>query len=132
MISYSEILVHNINISLQEHQKKISIYKKKFARKQEPAVYGVKQIQDMKKLEQESGVMQPDIQYMNNYSESTSRMKCFSNITGGDFLFDEPETTTENYHHCDANQYEFFLDHITGESDERCESNDQQKNGFNN
>ena len=135
LISYSEILIHNINVSLQEHQKKISIYKKKFARKQEPAVFGVKQAQDTtKKLEEETGVLQPEIQYMNNYSESASRMKCFTDITGGDFLLDEEldgDMNEESYNHCDANQYEYFLDQLTGEQDERLESNEQSKVPFN-
>lgn len=32
-IAYGDLLIHNVNISLQEHQKKLAMYKKRFSRK---------------------------------------------------------------------------------------------------
>ena len=75
--SYSELLIHNVNISLQEHQKKLAMYKKRFTRKPESVLPGVKQVFDVKKIEAETGILLPELQYMNFYQEQASRLKCF-------------------------------------------------------
>jgi hypothetical protein len=66
-IIYSDLLIHNVNISLQEHQKKLAMYKKRFSRKQDTVLPGVKQVYDVKKIEAETGVLQPELQYVNSY-----------------------------------------------------------------
>jgi hypothetical protein len=55
-VSYSEVVVHCINVSLQEQQKKLSMYHKKIEKKS-----GLKaKIEDTQKFA-------PDFQYMNIY-----------------------------------------------------------------
>jgi len=133
-ISYSDLLIHNVNISLQEHQKKTAMYKKRFTRKQDTVLPGVKPVLDVKKIEVETGVLQPELQYMNNYQEQVSRMKCFSDITDDNSLFsteceEEEECAENSYYHCDASQYEFYLHDIT--SDQEDEACDLEQAGFN-
>jgi len=117
-ISYSDLLIHNVNISLQEHQKKLAMYKKRFSRKPDTGLPGVKQVFDVKKIEAETGVLQPELQYMNFYQGQASRMKCFSDIADDNSLFtaegeEEEECAGNSYYHCDASQYEFYLHDIT-------------------
>jgi hypothetical protein len=53
---HSEMLVHNINVSLQEYQKKFAMYHKKFVKKQD------------KQSKMDIGAnIAPDFQYMNVY-----------------------------------------------------------------
>jgi len=102
------------------------MYKKRFTRKQDTPITGVKPVLDVKKLEVETGVLQPELQYMNFYQEQVSRMKCFSDITDDNSLFtneseEEEECTENSYYHCDASQYEFYLHDMTNEQeDEAC------------
>lgn len=83
---YSEVLIHCINVSLQEHQKKLFVFQKKTNKKSQ------------------YGIQSPELQYMNNYQSTTSRLNCFKTITD---QFCDPE---ECYHHGDAGDYESYLD----------------------
>ena len=38
-------------------------------------------IADIDEIEAETGILQPELQYMNNYQGQASRMKCFADIT---------------------------------------------------
>ena len=124
-IAYGDILIHNVNISLQEHQKKLAMYKKRFGSKQESVLPGAKSAIDVNMIEAETGVLQPELQYMNNYEGQASRMKCFADITEDDSLFtssdEEEELTGSGYYHCDAAQYEFNLHETTNELEDACD-----------
>ena len=62
-IIYGDILVHNINVSVQEYQKKLKMYQKKISKKYSECVY------------------QPEVQYQNIYNKTAKRMGCFKDIT---------------------------------------------------
>lgn len=78
-------------------------------------------------IEAETGVLQPELQYMNNYQGQASRMKCFADITEDESLFtseseEEEEQSGSGYYHCDAAQYEFYLhDTTNGLEYEACD-----------
>ena len=76
------------------------MYKKRF---------GNAVVQDLDTLEAQTGVYQPELQYMNNYQSKAPRMSCFADITESKnsenslFSFDSDEEEEECvYHHCDA------------------------------
>ena len=102
------------------------MYKKRFSRKQDSLLAGAKPAIDVNMIEAETGVLQPELQYMNNYQGQASRMKCFADITEDDSLFtseseEEEELAGSGYYHCDAAQYEFYLhDTTNGLEDEAC------------
>lgn len=62
-IVYSHLLVHNINVSLQEHQKKLFVFNKKAVKTKE------KKVADH--------LPSPGLQYMNIYSKQAPRLSCF-------------------------------------------------------
>lgn len=67
------MLEHSINVSVQEHLKKIAVYQKHMAKTQ---------LRKVNLLEAEnSGVATPDLQYMNIYKSLSRRMACFKRIT---------------------------------------------------
>jgi len=94
------------------------MFKKKFVRKLENVPIGEKLSTDLEKIEEQTGLFKPEVQYMNNYQGAVSRMKCFQGITEADSLLigEEDEEEEENgYQHCDANQYELYLHEIAQE-----------------
>ena len=93
--SYSEIVVHCINVSLQEQQKKLAMYHKKVERRCVKSM-----IEDVERL-------QPDFQYINIY-QGKSRLNCFSKIKLEESYNYDPEDILFN--HCDAATYEGYLD----------------------
>lgn len=96
------MLVHNINVSLQEYQKKLSMYHKKFVKKNE------------KQGKVDLGVnLSPQFQYMNVYSSTQKRLKCFDQITQADKNDSESFCGKEGLQGChygDASSYENYLD----------------------
>ena len=54
------------------------MYKKRFARKAED---GLKAVSDAQQIELDTGILQPQLQYMNNYEEKKPRMRCFADMT---------------------------------------------------
>lgn len=93
------------------------MFKKKFVRKLENVPIGGKLSTDLDNIEEQTGLFKPEIQYMNNYQGSVSRMKCFQGITEADSLLigEEDEEEENGYQHCDANQYELYLHEIAQE-----------------
>ena len=92
-VVYSEVLIHCISVSLQEHQKKITVYNKKIMKKSE-----------RKNCYDNAGINlpSPHLQYMNIYSKQTTRLGCFKNIPiiPGEPDLDEGQqdaSTYENY-----------------------------------
>ena len=96
---YSEIVVHCINVSLQEQQKKLAMYLKRIEKKA-----GLKA-----KIESSCGLYTPDFQYMNIYQNQKPRLSCFRNIKLED-TYDEFDQENILYNHCDASSYENYLD----------------------
>jgi hypothetical protein len=88
------LLVHNINVSLQEHHKKLFVYNKK--------TYKTKE----KKLVDQ--LPSPGLQYMNIYSKTVRRMNCFSSVTQNTSVEEDPKL----YLHGNASSYEGYLDSI--------------------
>ena len=89
-LAFSEMLVHNINVSLQEHSVKLSVYQKKVTKK----------VGQVSLLESHNyGVPTPDLDYMNIYQNDTKRLGCFKRMCQSE--------TTEVY---DAATYELQLD----------------------
>jgi hypothetical protein len=92
---YSELLVHNINVSLQEHQKKLFVYNKKTVKNKEKKV--VDQLPS------------PGLQYMNIYSKQAPRLSCFSSVAKVEAIEeDDPKV----YLHGNASAYESYLESI--------------------
>ena len=91
-----------MNVSLQEYQKKQSMYHKKFVKKNE------------KQGKVDLGVnLAPEFQYMNVYSTSQKRLKCFDQITHADkndFDINCGNDSSQAYHYGDASSYENYLD----------------------
>ena len=89
-MAFSELLVHNINVSLQEHSVKLSVYQKKVTKK----------LGQMSLLVSHNyGVPTPDLQYMNIYGAETTRLGCFRRMC-----------LAESTEICDAANYELQLD----------------------
>jgi hypothetical protein len=63
-VVYRDILVHCINVSVQEYQKKMKMFQKKVVKKSHKDV-----------------VQLPEINYMNIYTQSVKRLSCFENAT---------------------------------------------------
>lgn len=63
-IVYTDILFHNLHVSVQEYQKKMKMFQKKVTKK--------------KFMEY---ISPPEIQYMNIYSSSLKRLNCFEEVT---------------------------------------------------
>ena len=98
-VVYRDVLVHSINLSVQEYQKKLKMFQKKVTKKQQ--------------LEK---VQQPEINYMNIYTQSVPRLSCFSSITSKYSASEgvlEYETYQEGgYFYGDATAYEHQLDKV--------------------
>jgi len=62
-------VIHCINVSLQEQQKKLAMYQKKVDKKV-----------GLKAKVESSGCCSPDFQYMNIYKNQQQRLSCFANI----------------------------------------------------
>ena len=75
------------------------MYKKRFTRKSDDV--GTKSAPDLKEIEADCGILQPELQYMNNYFGQVSRMKCFSDIT-------EPEDKENSLFSSDLDDEEEF------------------------
>jgi hypothetical protein len=90
---YTEIVLHCINVSLQEQQKKLSMYQKKIEKKV-----------GLKARIESSGCCSPDFQYMNIYKNSQQRLSCFRDIKLDDTQELDEEKTL------DASSYENYLD----------------------
>jgi len=63
-VVYSQILVRSLNVSVQEYQKKMKMYQKKVQKRK---------MGDM--------ISPPEMQYMNLYSNSLSRLSCFQQVS---------------------------------------------------
>uniref|UniRef100_A0A7S3CKJ3 C3H1-type domain-containing protein n=1 Tax=Strombidium rassoulzadegani TaxID=1082188 RepID=A0A7S3CKJ3_9SPIT len=102
-LKYKEVLVHCLNVTIQEHQKKKKMYEKK-----------------VQKKKYEELIPEPGIQYMNLYSNRVKRLSCFQRITNLESADDEEEEYgSENeelafnsYSHGDAKAYEAKLDRL--------------------
>ena len=92
---YTDIVIHCINVSLQEQQKKTAMYQKKVEKK-----VGLKA-----KIES-SGGCSPDFQYVNIYKNQHQRLSCFRSIK----LEETSELDAEKVY--DASSYETYLDQI--------------------
>ena len=68
-VPYSDVVLHCINVSLQEQQKKLAMYQKKVDKKV-----------GLKAKVESSGCCSPDFQYMNIYKNQKQRLSCFKNI----------------------------------------------------
>jgi hypothetical protein len=90
-IIYRDILAHCTNVSVQEYQKKMKMFQKKVTKKK-----------------QFESVQQPEVNYMNIYTQGVKRLSCFENITTKDEELDyEDETYQEGgYFYGDATAYE--------------------------
>ena len=89
---------------------------------------GSKSISEVDGIEAETGILQPELQYMNNYEGQASRMSCFCDITETEDnsifssdLEDREEFQANGYFHCDAAQYECYLhDLAEGPEEDTC------------
>ena len=75
-IIYRDILAHCTNVSVQEYQKKMKMFQKKVTKKK-----------------QFESVEQPEVNYMNIYTQSVRRLSCFENITTKDIGSDSEDET---------------------------------------
>jgi len=96
-INYSEVLVHNINVSLQEHQKKITVYNKKLLKKSDKK-------NGMDSQYSQMHLPLPDLHYMNIYTNA-SRLSCFKSISLNSSL----DCDDDEYLQHDASTYENYL-----------------------
>ena len=85
---------HCLNVSLQEHQKKLCVYTKKQNRRIT-----------------QSGITAPEYQYINIYQSEAKRLSCFSDIASSSFV--NTGADQETYYHGDASTYEEYLDQLT-------------------
>ena len=93
-VVYSEALIHCISVTLQEHQKKITVYNKKIMKKSD------------RKNSLDNGTVNlpsPHLHYMNVYSQQTTRPACFRSIP----LM--PEEVDLNEGQQDASAFENYL-----------------------
>lgn len=81
---YADILVHCLNVSVQEHVKKVALYEKK--------------------SDGSTQVGEPEYQYMNIYQKATKRLNVFSAIA-----LESSDSEDEDQHFGDAASYEKFL-----------------------
>jgi hypothetical protein len=89
---YSEIVIHCINVSLQEQQKKLAMFQKRIDKKV-----------GLKAKFESAGVNSPDFQYFNIYKGQHSRLGCFRAIKLED-------SDQESDKVLDASAYETYLD----------------------
>jgi hypothetical protein len=87
---YAEMLVHCINVSLQEHQKKLSVYNRKV----------------FKHKEKKSILPSPGLQYMNIHSKTSPRLCCFTEIC------DNSKDHVKGFIHGNASSYEAYLESL--------------------
>lgn len=107
-VIYRDILLHCLNMSVQEYQKKMKMFQKKL-------MYRKRFI---------GQVQQPEIQYMNIYHTSERRLGCFKDICseeGETSIFnhdeeqDEDKQNNAGYFYGDATSYEQHLDKVLKE-----------------
>ena len=92
-IIYSDILVHNTHVSIQEYQKKQKMFQKRVTKRR-----------------QQELICPPEVQYMNIYKKTVSRLSCFKSVTDE---FDEANKVadiSELDFHGDATAYEVHLE----------------------
>jgi hypothetical protein len=89
---YSEIVIHCINVSLQEQQKKLAMYQKKIDKKV-----------GLKSKFESAGIHSPDFQYFNIYKGQHSRLGCFRAIK-----LEDGDQESERV--LDASAYESYID----------------------
>lgn len=103
-VVYRDILLHCLNMSVQEYQKKMKMFQKKL----------------MYRKRFLGQVQQPEIQYMNIYHTSERRLGCFKDICSEEetSIFnldeeqDEDKQNNAGYFYGDATSYEQHLDKV--------------------